>query len=235
MIGIDSRWWAAELWNSDPALLISWVAWIIGSIVLHELGHGWMAIRCGDRTPIETGHMTWNPWVHMGPTSLVMFALTGITWGLMPVNPHQLRGRYDYAKVAFAGPAMNLSLAITSLVLSGVWIGWAGGYWFHSSGVSEPLYGNMQTFFMVGVAVNLFGFAFNLLPVPPLDGSTIARTLSPSFNSLLNHPNAPVFTVIAFALLFFRASEFIFDVVFGVTHTLIREFALFATSGQAHF
>ncbi|HBS28903.1 MAG TPA: site-2 protease family protein, partial [Phycisphaerales bacterium] len=54
-------WWIAALLQSNPALLVSWVVWVIGSIVLHELAHGWAAIAQGDRTPIETGHMTWNP------------------------------------------------------------------------------------------------------------------------------------------------------------------------------
>lgn len=54
---------------------------VIFSITLHELAHGWAAIWQGDRTPIETGHMTWNPLVHMGWASLLMFAIVGIAWG----------------------------------------------------------------------------------------------------------------------------------------------------------
>src|SRR5262249_8984123 len=110
------NWWVAEIWNQSPVLLVSWIVWVIGSIVLHELAHGWAALWCGDRTPIETGHMTWNPLVHMGQMSLLMFALVGIAWGQMPVDPSRFRGRYDDAKVALAGPLMNLALAITALV-----------------------------------------------------------------------------------------------------------------------
>ena len=58
-------WWVAELLRDSPMLLASWVVWVIGSIVLHELAHGWAAIRQGDDTPRALGHMTWNPIVHM--------------------------------------------------------------------------------------------------------------------------------------------------------------------------
>ncbi|MEX2218011.1 MAG: site-2 protease family protein [Phycisphaerales bacterium] len=225
------RWWVAEWWAADPAMLISWIVWIIGSVCLHELGHGWAAIRCGDRTPIELGHMTWNPLVHMGPISLGVFALTGITWGLMPVNPARFRGPYDFAKVALAGPVMNLSLAITALLLSGCWIGMAGGYWFNGVSVSATLYGNVQTFFWVGVAVNLFGAAFNLLPIPPLDGSTIARTLSPAYRELVSREQAPLFSAIAFAVVFVWGSQHIYDAVFG-TATAVVDYVATAMTGR---
>ena len=79
-------WWVTDALSVSPVLLISWVVWVIGSIVLHELAHGWAAISRGDRTPIERGHMTWNPLIHMGGMSLLVFAVVGIAWGMMPVN-----------------------------------------------------------------------------------------------------------------------------------------------------
>ncbi len=96
-------WWAAQLWQTSPVLLISWVFWVIASITLHELGHAWAAIRLGDDTPIHTRHMTVNPIVHMGPMSLIAFALLGFAWGSMPINPSRLRGTHAHAIVAAAG------------------------------------------------------------------------------------------------------------------------------------
>ncbi|VAX40844.1 hypothetical protein MNBD_PLANCTO03-1356, partial [hydrothermal vent metagenome] len=84
-------WWVEVYWQQDKVLLVSWVFWLFVSIVLHELAHGFAAIRCGDRTPIELGHMTPNPLVHMGPASLIAFALFGLAWGSMPVNPSRFR------------------------------------------------------------------------------------------------------------------------------------------------
>lgn len=81
-------WWVATIWETSPFLLLGWIVWVIGSITLHELAHGWAAIRCGDRTPIETGHMTANPIVHMGPMSLIVFGLFGIAWGACRLTRH---------------------------------------------------------------------------------------------------------------------------------------------------
>ena len=49
------HWWVTDAWEQSPIILLAHVFWVIFSIVLHELAHGWTAIRCGDRTPIETG------------------------------------------------------------------------------------------------------------------------------------------------------------------------------------
>ena len=68
-------WWVKDAYEISPIFLYSWIFWVIFSIVCHELAHGWAAIRVGDDTPIHTGHMTWNPVVHMGTTSLIMLGL----------------------------------------------------------------------------------------------------------------------------------------------------------------
>jgi Zn-dependent protease len=211
------HWWVAEAWEISPVFLVSWIVWVIGSIILHELGHGWAAIRCGDRTPIETGHMTWNPLIHMGPTSLVMFAVFGFTWGMMPVNPNRFRGRHDDAVVAAAGPAMNLGLGVTCVVLHAAWIGGAGGYWF---GVSAPdrVFDAVGVFLRVGVFINVMGVLFNLIPVPPLDGSRILASVFPPFRAFLSHEHGRMIALVAFGLLFFVGADPIWGVVFDIGH-----------------
>lgn len=190
-------WWFAETLARDPALLISWIVWVIGSIVLHELAHGWAAIRLGDNTPIETGHMTWNPLVHMGGMSLIVFALVGIAWGAMPVNPNRFRGRHADALVAAAGPAMNLSLAAICILAGGLWEAYA-------SGVGSPLFENFGTFFFAGAFLNIILAAFNLLPVPPLDGSRILASFHNGYARLASDPSkAAVFTIALLAALWF--------------------------------
>lgn len=206
---MGNDWWVAYTWHQNPAMFVSWVFWVIGSIVLHELSHGWAAIRCGDRTPIDSGHMTWNPLVHMGGMSLLMFALVGIAWGQMPVSPSRFRGRYDDARVAAAGPAMNFALAVVAAVLGGLWV-------FFASGVGQPLYSNVQLFFLVGVSLNIALMLFNLIPVPPLDGSRITANFVPEYQRLINTEKGAIASLIAFVLLFFFFGRVLFRFAFDV-------------------
>ena len=201
---MNSGWWIAELLESgQTALLISWIVWVIGSICLHELAHGWAAIRLGDDTPIVTGHMTWNPLVHMGPWSLLMFAVVGFAWGLMPISPHKLRGRHGEAIVAFAGPAMNIALALLSMVLGGIWVAYGGA-------AGEPLYANLDTFFRVGVMLNIILAVLNLLPAPPLDGSRILSHYHRGYRELLRNPRAQMVSLVVLLVVFFNFSDFLF-------------------------
>lgn len=209
-------WWVADLWRSDPAMLLAWVFWVVFSITLHELGHGWAAISRGDRTPIETGHMTWNPMVHMGPMSLLLLALIGIAWGMMPVNPHRMRGRHADAFVAAAGPLMNLALAVVCVVFGAAWSAWG-----LASGAGPEAHRVVFVLFYTGAFLNLILLLFNLLPVPPLDGSRILASFSPAYERLISHPNAQLFTLFAFVFVFFTAGDVIFPLASDAVHAAI--------------
>lgn len=177
-------WWVTTMWNEDPALFIAWSVWVIFSISLHELAHGWAALRRGDRTPIELGHMTWNPVVHMGTPSLIVFAILGIAWGAMPVNPSRMRGRYADAYVSFAGPAMNVGLAIVSSLCLAILARWTQNH--YPTGDLPQQVHNLWTFFWVGASTNCVLAVFNLFPIPPLDGSRILADFWPRFRELIH-------------------------------------------------
>lgn len=204
------HWWVADLWQTNPVLLASWVVWVIGAIVLHELAHGWAALACGDDTPRTSGHLTLNPLVHMGQMSLIMFAIVGIAWGAMPVNPSKFRPRFGESIVAFAGPLMNLALGFLSLTGLVVWLGLAAGGWTGTRAVDDPLLTNVATFLDTGVMLNLVLAAFNLLPVPPLDGSRILADFVPAYRRLWQSERGQVLALIAFVGLFMFGSEVIF-------------------------
>ncbi len=206
-----SQWWVAGVLSqpNGAILLGSWVVWVIGSIVLHELGHGWAAMACGDETPRWTGHMTWNPVVHMGWGSLVVFALLGIAWGAMPVDPSRFRGRYDDALVAFAGPMVNVLLSAGSLLAYCVWTPLAGGYWL-SAGAPHELYVAGQIFFFTGAMLNLALALFNMAPVPPLDGSRILASLFPPYQQLMQTEVGRVLTIVLIIATFSVGGSVIF-------------------------
>lgn len=191
-----------SLWNDDPAFVISWLVWIVVSITLHELAHGWAAIRRGDDTPIHTGHMTWNPIVHMGWPSVIMLALVGIAWGQMPVNPSRFKGRHADAAVAAAGPAMNFGLAVGNVLAAALWCGYA-------QGIADPLWSNFATFFFVGASANAALMVLNLVPIPPLDGSRIVASFSPGYRRALMHPQAGVISIVAFLVLLVWAGKYV--------------------------
>ena len=197
------NWWVLNAWEAGPIFLVAWVFWVIFSIVLHELGHGWAAIRQGDTTPIETGHMTWNPLVHMGPMSLVMFAMVGIAWGQMPVSPSRFRGRYGDAYVSFAGPAMNLLLFVLCFVGGVLHIRLAPP-------AAEGFIFNLWVFLKMGAMLNLALMLLNLLPVPPLDGSRILGDFWPRYHELIQSERGQMFSFIAFVVVFMYAGGRIF-------------------------
>lgn len=178
------QWWVfGVLEAGGPPLLIAWIIWVVVSITLHELAHGWTAIRRGDSTPIDTGHMTWNPVVHMGPQSLLAFAVLGIAWGMMPVDPSRMRGRYADAAVAAAGPIMNLSIAAICIVGSAICQQIQPTDMkklFEPSTIVEQL----MMFFAIGCWLNIALGLFNLLPAPPLDGSRILANFSFQYRDL---------------------------------------------------
>lgn len=203
-------WWAAALWQISPALLVSWAVWMIASIVLHELGHGWAAIKRGDDTPIHTGHMTINPLVHMGPWSLLAFALVGIAWGAMPVDPTRLKGRYAGAAVAAAGPAMNVGLAATCIVLGAVLEKYLPGL-----GVPDGPMRNLRVFFFAGGALNIALALFNLVPIPPLDGWRVLSDFWRGYAAFMDGEVGRGVAFIGFGVLFFTAGGVLLGAAFG--------------------
>ena len=166
------------------------------SITFHELAHGWTAIWQGDRTPIELNRMTANPIVQMGTHSLIIFAICGIAWGQMPVNPHRFRdGRRGDIYVSAAGPAMNLLIGAVCTLLLVLWLK------FCPAGTN--LYQNIAIFLFYGVGLNFVLAPLNLLPIPPLDGSHILAGFSNKARDLYNHPQAPLFGMMLFMVIFF--------------------------------
>lgn len=202
---MGSSWWLASYWQSQgPVFVGSWVIWVVLSIILHELGHGIAAIRAGDDTPRHTGHMTWNPLVHIPPMAWLMFLLFGFTWGLMPVNPYNFRGRYDEARVAAAGPMVNLFLLIGCCI--------AGGLWLRFGGFAPPhIDNNISVFLLVGGMINAMGVLFNLIPVPPLDGSRILGDFYPGYARLFQGEQGAIAGLLVFMLLFSVGSRYLWD------------------------
>lgn len=200
--------------KDDPALFVSVVVTVVVSVVLHELGHGFAALREGDDTPRITGHMTLNPLVHMGGLSLVILLLAGIAWGQMPVNPSRFRHRYSSVIVSLAGPAVNLVLALLALTIWGLWLRFAG------APETDAAQGIGQFLWVFGL-VNLALFLLNLLPIPPLDGSRVLGGVSRSYARWMADPNNQGVFLILFVGIFLGA-QYLFEAAGWAAGTWIR-------------
>lgn len=150
----------------DLDVLLLLVPIVIVSLTCHELAHAYVAWRLGDPTAKDEGRLTLNPIVHLDPFGTLMFLLTAILAGLpfgwarpVPVNPSYFRrAREGMALVAVAGPATNFVLALAC---------WAVVRHVELGELASEV---AVTAYIVNVVLGLF----NLLPVPPLDGSRIA-------------------------------------------------------------
>lgn len=149
---------------------------LIYSAIIHEYSHGWMADRLGDPTAKYSGRLTLNPIPHIDPVGSILvpaflwLSHTGfiIGWAKpVPFNPYNLRDqKYGTAKVALAGPASNLILAlIFGLIIRFM--------------PNEGIFAVLSTLFSLIVFINLLLMIFNLMPLPPLDGSRILAAFLP--------------------------------------------------------
>ncbi len=185
-------WWIGDLiQDGQTSLLFAWTFWIVVSICLHELGHGFAALWQGDETPRRFGHMTWNPLVHMGGWSLLCFALVGFAWGAMPVDPSRFRwGRRGRIVVAGAGPAVNLLLAAILVVAAGTYL--ASTKVADMADLTQQQF-NIFQFLWTGCWLNLALLLFNLLPIPPLDGSQILAGTTLTLYRVFTSPQAMLY------------------------------------------
>lgn len=189
---------------------LSWVACVVISIVLHELGHGWMALRLGDSTPNDLNRMNFSPLVHMGPFSIVVLLITGIAWGAMPINPSRLSGKYGEAKVAAAGPAVNLVLCILGLAAAVIWLRITG----ELPKENTPAKNGFDMLWLFAT-LNAVLFLFNLLPAPPLDGSHIMANLNRGYANLLASDNFQQVAMLPFIGAFMLAGYMITPIMAG--------------------
>lgn len=167
-------------------LIAVWILPVLFAITLHEVAHGWMALRFGDKTALMMGRLTVNPLKHIDPVGtilvpLVIFLTTKISgyppfifgWAKpVPVTYENLRKpKRDMAFVAVAGPLANLVMAFF----------WAGiakfGVYLHGS---MPNPGAALAYMgQAGIFINLILMVLNLIPIPPLDGSRIVSAILP--------------------------------------------------------
>ena len=183
-----SRIFITYLWR-DPYFFLSAVFMVIFSICCHEFMHAWVALKEGDPTAADRGHLTLNPLKQMGLYSLLLLAIFGLAWGQVPVDPSNFRSRRSDLKVSLAGPLTNLALAIVFLILCAVLF--YGGV-EHNRAIGMIFY---------GCVLNQVLFVLNMLLVPGFDGFGVVRHFFPGFLQLKSEVGTIV-TVVLIVVLF---------------------------------
>lgn len=173
---------------------------LVVSVVLHELSHGIVADRLGDPTARYAGRLTLNPLKHLDPIGSIVVPLSLVVSGSpfvfgwakpVPYNPYNLQDRrWGPALVGLAGPLSNIGLA----VFFGLAIRWGD--------IHGPFLEALGTVFVVIVLVNLVLATFNLIPIPPLDGSKLVYALLP----------------VAYLRLYARLETYGFIIVLGILY-----------------
>ncbi len=139
---------------------------------IHELAHALVADKCGDDTARIKGRLTVNPFAHLDILGTIMIFLFGVGYAKpVPVNPARLKHpRRDMALIALAGPVSNLIMGFIAVFLF---------YIFGSFNSENPAFSALSYFFYIAASVNVTLAVFNLLPIPPLDGSRIFSSILP--------------------------------------------------------
>ena len=157
--------------NMGTAGLLSLLLTII-AISFHEFAHAWMAVKLGDDTPLRQGRLSLDPLKHLDPIGILMLMFCGIGWG-RPVqidsgnfNPKYRRN--GEALVSLAGPLMNFILAFVLTLIDGLILKFAGDTFFVST-TGKVILTMLQTATIMNIGLGVF----NLIPLPPLDGSKI--------------------------------------------------------------
>lgn len=146
---------------------------LIGVLPIHEYAHGWVADKLGDKTARYSGRLTLNPMAHLDPVGSVLLLLCGIGWAKpVPVNPLNFKNsRRDMALTALAGPASNVIVALIAMIVYKI-------LFFTGILINPNLY-VLGLVFQTFIIINLSLAVFNLLPIPPLDGSKILDPILP--------------------------------------------------------
>lgn len=193
---------------------------VLVSMILHEMAHAYVAYFLGDKTAKEEGRLTPNPLVHIDPwmsivVPLVLFISGGPVFGgakPVPIDRRSLKGgAWGMALVAVAGPLMNFLLALIAFLIG------------HFTGL---LYDNgfLGIMMMQMITTNLGFMLFNLIPIPPLDGSRVLYAIAPDkIRDLMEKMEYSTGLIVVFVMVYFF-SQFLSAYLMGAMRGIMQFF-----------
>jgi Zn-dependent protease len=203
------------MFGFDPEYLIILLAVVLPSLTIHEYAHAWTAYKFGDDTAKSMGRLTLNPIAHIDPIGTILVPLIAhFGWAKpVPVN-FAVLSRTQMLLVSIAGPVSNVLLA-TVLALA-----------YHILPVQAIPFA--ESFILLGVFLNLVFAIFNLLPIPPLDGSRIVYAGLKSQKAIMVYHNISHFGIfIVLGLVYFGGFSLVVEPLIGFFFNLLRMPSLF--------
>ncbi len=152
---------------------LAWVVAIMVALIFHEVAHGVAAYALGDKTAKLDGRLSFNPKRHIDPLGLIIMLIVGFGWAKpVMVNPRNFKyPKQDMALVSFAGPFSNFLLAfIFMLILQPL---------IFSAAYGGTIVNIAVMFLILAIQINVMLGIFNLIPIPPLDGSKLLAAVLP--------------------------------------------------------
>lgn len=201
---------------SQPVFFVAWIIAIVVTLTIHEFSHALAANYFGDDTAKDADRLTLNPLSHIDPVGFLMMLFVGFGWAKpVPVNPYNLRKpKLAMAMISLAGPGANLAgFIVFGIILK----------------IVEPILGpaNMLTnFLFLLVLINVSLMVFNLIPIPPLDGSKVLLSVIPDkyadFKDKFSAYGPFILLILVFADSFLPIS--IFGSLFGLIFSILSRF-----------
>jgi len=190
---------------------------VLIAITFHEFAHAWTAYKLGDETPRMQGRLNLNPMSHIDPLGIVFLIVAGFGWGKpVQINSKNFDGKYSISKaeaiVSAAGPIMNFILAFIFMVILYV-VFYATDI---ASGLNSNIYTTLYGITYSTIAINIGLGVFNLIPVPPLDGSKILMHFLPFRAKQWFYGKEYMFYLIFILLLITGLSNVILEPIFSL-------------------
>lgn len=191
---------SGSLTMQDAVMEILAVVMIVFLVLpLHEMAHGFVAYKLGDNTAKNMGRLRFNPMAHVDPIGALMILFVGFGWAKpVPVNPRNFKNpKAGMAVTALAGPVSNLLAGFAAALLYNV-----AAIVATNVSLSTGAWELISIFFFYFISINISLAVFNLIPIPPLDGSKILFAFLPDRIVYKAYQNEQVLSIVLIVLIF---------------------------------
>lgn len=209
--------WLISAGTAGILNLVLTIPGVLIALTFHEFAHAWVAYKLGDDTPKYQGRINLNPLSHIDPVGFVFLIVAGFGWGKpVQIDPRNFNGKYSISKaeaiVSAAGPIMNLILAFIFLIIYYLLFGVTNIL----DGLSMQWQGIIYYVITYIISINIGLGIFNLIPLPPLDGSKILMHFLPYNAKQWFYNNQQIFYLIFLVLFVTGLSSVILTPIFSV-------------------